>query len=81
MPGVILYKECKAKLEAIKKQYPQIFAKRSLFLEVMRLLDSYTFKLTARRDLINLFSDSAKKKDVPSAPLQASTSPPKTSSL
>lgn len=62
MPGVILYRDCKVRLENIKKDYPQVFSNRQLYVEVLKILESYTFKLTARRDIINLFSDEAKKK-------------------
>jgi hypothetical protein len=78
MPGVILYRECKVRLEAIKKENPELFGRRSLFLEVMRILECYTFKLTARRDIVNLFSDTAKQKkaldstSLPSSPMGVS---------
>lgn len=69
MPGVILYRDCKARLDSIKREYPDLFHSRALFLDVMRVLDSYSFKLTARRDISSLFTDQAKMKNPPCPPL------------
>ena len=60
MPGVIVYSECKNKLEQMKTQRPEIFQSRQLFVSVLRLLENYTFKLGARRDIVNLFTIEAK---------------------
>ncbi len=65
MPGVILYRDCKSRLENMKKENPHLFASRHLYVEVLKILESYTFKLTARRDIIGLFSEEAKKKSPP----------------
>jgi hypothetical protein len=65
MPGNILMKECKARLEVIRKEHPEVFSSRSLYSDVMRIFDSYTFKLNVRRDLVNMFSEAAKMKHAP----------------
>jgi hypothetical protein len=64
LPGVIVYRECKSRLDHLKREHPELFAKRSLYVNVHRMLDSYTFKLTARRDITALFTADAKQKDV-----------------
>lgn len=87
MPGVILYRDCKAKLESIKREHPEVFNKRSLYLEALRILESYTFKLTARREIIAFFSEDAKRKtpaamvasNVPETLSHTATSTPGTS--
>lgn len=76
MPGVILYRDCKSRLESIKRDYPHVFSSRALYIEVLKILESYTFKLTARRDIIALFTDEAKKKN---APIAAEVAPLSTS--
>ncbi len=74
MPGVILYRDCKSRLENIKKEHPHVFNKREVYVEVLKILEAYTFKLTARRDIIGLFTDEAKKK--PTSPsLEKAKSP------
>ena len=55
-----MYRECKARLDHIKRDHPAIFARRSLYVQVHHMLESYTFKLTARRDVLALFTDDAK---------------------
>ncbi len=62
MPGVILYRDCKNKLDHIKHEHPEVFNKRSLYLEVLHILESYTFKLTARREIVAFFTEEAKRK-------------------
>eukprot|EP01039_Chlorochromonas_danica_P002589 gene2589-2831_t len=62
MPGVVLYRECKARLDTIRRQNPQVFDKHSLYVDVHRILESYSFKLTARRDILALFSTNARLK-------------------
>lgn len=62
LPGVIVYRECKARLEHIKRDHPDLFSQRSLYAQVHRMLESYTFKLTARREVLALFSDDARVK-------------------
>lgn len=68
MPGVILYRECKAKLDHIRRENNDIFSKRTLFVEVMRILEVYNFKLSARREIIALFSEAARQRPTPPAP-------------
>lgn len=60
MPGVIVYSECKAKLEAIRNKSPETFNSRTLYVAVLQMLDSFTFKLTARKEIVNYFSTQAK---------------------
>jgi hypothetical protein len=60
LPGVIMYAECKSRLEAIRTQRPELFDSPSLYRAAQRMLESFTFKLTARRDVNNLFSVQAK---------------------
>jgi hypothetical protein len=62
MPGVILYRESKNRLEALKRDRPEIFNKHSLYVDVHRILESYNFKLTARKDVLNLFTEAARVK-------------------
>jgi hypothetical protein len=61
-PGNIMYKESKSRLENLRREHPQIFQSRSLFVTVMHLLDMFTFKLPLRREIVALFSDQAKRK-------------------
>lgn len=74
MPGVILYRDCKSRLDSIKREYPDLFNSRPLFIDVMRVLDSYSFKLTARRDIAALFTEQAKMKNPPVPPSAVSLS-------
>jgi hypothetical protein len=62
LPGVIVYKDCKARLDHIRREHPHLFAQRSLYLQAHRMLESYTFKLNARRDILALFTDEARLK-------------------
>jgi len=39
-----------------------LFAKRSLFVQVQKMLESYSFKLDMRRHIMSLFSENAKLK-------------------
>jgi hypothetical protein len=79
MPGVILYRECKGRLDYLKREHSDLFSKHSLYVEVMKILEIYNFKLTARRDILSLFSDSARSKptvaalSVPTTPFNEST--------
>jgi hypothetical protein len=82
MPGVILYRECKARLDYLKREHSDLFSKHSLYVEVMKILEIYNFKLTARRDILSLFSESARSKptvaaaaalSVPTTPFNEST--------
>jgi len=63
MPGVILYRECKARLLSIRQENGEVFCNRNLFMEVLNVLEAGTFKLAARRDIIDLFSSQAKLKN------------------
>jgi hypothetical protein len=67
MPGVIMYSECKNKLESLRVQRPEIFDDRKVYVAVLRLLDTFTFKLSARRDVLNLFSVQAKMRKMPAS--------------
>ena len=60
MPGNILYRDSKAKLESLRKEHRDLFDNHGLYLEVVKILDAYTFKLTVRRDILNLFTENAK---------------------
>lgn len=60
MPGVILYRECKARLYALRDANNESFSNRSLYLDVLNILDSANFKLAARRDIMDLFLQGAK---------------------
>jgi hypothetical protein len=60
LPGVIVYRECKMRIESIKKENPQLFTSKKFYRLVNLMLESYTFKLTARRDILALFSEEAK---------------------
>lgn len=60
---MIVYRECKSRLDHLKREHPELFAKRSLYANVHRMLESYTFKLTARRDITALFAADAKQRD------------------
>lgn len=64
MPGVILYADSKSKLEAIRSQRPEVFSNRQLYLATRYLLDNYTFKLSARRDIFSMFPTEAKCRGV-----------------
>lgn len=60
LPGVIVYKDCKARLDLIKREHPEVFAQRALYLQAHHMLESYTFKLSARREVLALFSEEAR---------------------
>ena len=55
LPGVIIYRECKARLDQIKAHHPEAFSNRKLYATVHRMFEGYTFKLTTRRDILKLF--------------------------
>jgi hypothetical protein len=57
-----MYRECKSRLENIRNSHPEIFASRNLYLSVHKMLESYTFKLAARREVLMLFFAEAKLK-------------------
>ena len=61
MPGVILYGDSKNKLETLRRKQPLLFNNTILYNAIRTILDNYTFKLSARRDSLALFPDSAKK--------------------
>jgi hypothetical protein len=73
MPGVILYRDCKSRLDYYKRENPDTFTKHHLFVEVMKILEVYNFKLAARRDIMSMFTDSARLKSATST-----VSPPST---
>lgn len=62
MPGMILAADSKARLEKLRVQRPEAFASRAVWVGVMHLFDTYTFKLASRRDVTKMFSVDAKKK-------------------
>ncbi len=64
LPGVIVYRECKARLDHIRKEHPEVFCRRALYVNVHRILESYTFKLSARRDVLALFAPEARMREV-----------------
>lgn len=55
-----MYRECKARLDHLRREHSEVFCKRSLYCTVHRMMETYTFKLTARRDILALFSSEAK---------------------
>jgi len=63
LPGQLLYKDTLATIKEMKKSHADIFSRRDLFLSVHHLMENYTFKLSTRRFLVNLFTDTAKQKD------------------
>lgn len=63
LPGQLLYKDTLASIKEMKRAHPEVFASRTVFLSVHQLLENYTFKLSIRRFLLDLFSDTAKQKD------------------
>jgi hypothetical protein len=62
MPGVIVYNDSKMRLERIRAQKPDTFLSRNLYLAVCQLLETCTFKLNARRDVMAMFKLEAKLK-------------------
>ena len=52
---MIIFRECKARLDQIKSNHPEAFANRKLYATVHRMFEGYTFKLTTRRDILKLF--------------------------
>ena len=60
MPGVILYRDCKARLDHMRRANPDLFSRRELFVEVMKILETFNFKLTARRDIVSFFPETAR---------------------
>jgi len=62
LPGVMMQRECKLKLDKLKRDHSALFAKRSLFVQVQKMLESYSFKLDMRRHIMSLFSENAKLK-------------------
>jgi hypothetical protein len=67
LPGVIsVFKDAKGKIEKLKANNPDLFSSRKVFLNMMSLFESYSFKLTVRRELVKLFTNAAKLKNVAS---------------
>jgi rapamycin-insensitive companion of mTOR len=64
LPGQLLYKETLARIKELKRARPEAFANRGLFLGVHALLEKYTFKLSIRRFLLDLFAVEAKQKNL-----------------
>lgn len=60
---MIVYRECKARLDHLRKEHPELFGRRSLYVTVHRMLESYTFKLQARKDVLALFSPEARMRE------------------
>lgn len=55
-------------LEKLKKSNPEVFLNRTLYSEVHRILESYTFKLSARREVLAFFPKKARLKKKSSDP-------------
>lgn len=64
-PGMLLYKESRAKIELLRSSHPEMLSSRAVFVVVMKLLEKYTFKLAARREIVKMFSAHAKTKAPP----------------
>lgn len=62
MPGVILFGDSKTRLEGIKTKNADIFKNRELYVAVRKILDNNAYKLSARRDVLSLFSADARLK-------------------
>lgn len=60
MPGLLLYKEAKTFLEQRKISNPEAFSSRNLYVTVHRVLESYSFRLTTRREILRLFTIQAR---------------------
>ena len=60
MPGLLLYKEAKTFLEQRKISNPEVFSSRNLYVTVHRVLESYSFRLTTRREILRLFTIQAR---------------------
>jgi hypothetical protein len=73
-PGNILYKDSKHRLELLRREHPSLFQSRGFFVTVLHLLDTFTFKLTLRREIVALFSDAAKRK-LPTTTTAAAAAP------
>ena len=56
LPGVILYLESKTKLIRLRDAHPDVFGNRRVYATVHRMFEFYTFKLSARRDVVALFT-------------------------
>lgn len=61
LPGQIMYKDNFAKLQQYHKTHPDVFNRRSFYISVHQVLSSYSFKLSIRRAVINMFSAAAKR--------------------
>ena len=59
---MIIYRECKARLDQIRAHHPEAFSNRKLYATVHRMFEGYTFKLSIRRDLLKLFLPAAATK-------------------
>lgn len=62
LPGVLVYWECKHRLEELKRNNPELFDSRKLYCQAQHMMECYTFKLPVRREILGLFSDLAKRK-------------------
>ena len=60
MPGLLLYKEARTFLEQRKISNPEVFSSRNLYVTVHRVLESYSFRLSTRREILKLFTIQAK---------------------
>lgn len=63
MPGMIVYKECKERLEELKKKNSFLFQSRELYLQIFILLEHFKFKSEMRKEILKLFSIQAKLKN------------------
>ena len=64
-PGMLLYKESRAKIELLRSTHPELLSSRAVFVVVMKILEKYTFKLVARREIVKMFSVHARTKVPP----------------
>jgi len=60
LPGNLCYLESKSTLFRLRINHPEIFASRDLYLGVHRLLETYSYKLALRRDILKLFPPEAR---------------------
>lgn len=60
IPGLLLYKEARTFLEQRKISNPEVFSSRNLYVTVHRVLESYSFRLTTRREILRLFTIQAR---------------------
>lgn len=60
LPGHILFRDNWSRLSQLKNKRPELFAKRSLYLSVHKLLSLFSFTLHVRRQIADLFTPSAR---------------------